>query len=280
MRILRALILAGIASVHVSAAHAAQVAELSLSVQDPRPMERAVDRIVKRHQLQVTYEDPPYIYSGDIRDVTTEVRRDLANYPPGQAPKVFAPKGGSIKLRYSVLSATSKPEQPVALLRNIVRAHEVSAAGATFDVRESDGVIHVIPVSFRDATGRLVPLSPVLDTVISLPAANRSTIEALEALCAAVTESAKVQVGMFTAPINLLSRNQFSEAVYNETARDVLTRILKSTQRKLVWQLIYDVNTKLYGLNIQALPESTANSASARPSSTSSPSSPIRPRQR
>src|SRR5687768_5365392 len=82
-------LLAGVAVCAFAAA--AQPETRDVIVDDPRPVPAALQELATRHGRVVTYEDPRYLYSGDIKDVTREVRRDLDRFPPGQAPKVLVP---------------------------------------------------------------------------------------------------------------------------------------------------------------------------------------------
>ena len=50
----------------------------------------------------ITYEDPPYTHESELVDVTESVRRDLDKFKPGQAPKVFVPKGGELTFNYAI----------------------------------------------------------------------------------------------------------------------------------------------------------------------------------
>src|SRR5256885_13941815 len=65
-----------------------------LSVDDARPLAEAIVLLESKFGGVITYEDPAYVYSGDISDVTESVRRDLDKFEPGKAPRVLVPKGG------------------------------------------------------------------------------------------------------------------------------------------------------------------------------------------
>src|SRR5262245_54420252 len=53
---------------------------VKLSVDDPRPVAKALERLEDKYGWRITYEDPRYAYPGDIEDVTTKVRKDLDQF--------------------------------------------------------------------------------------------------------------------------------------------------------------------------------------------------------
>ena len=52
----------------------AQATRVDYIVDDPRPVAAAIDELTSRYGYLITYEDPPYSYSDDVKDVTAEVR--------------------------------------------------------------------------------------------------------------------------------------------------------------------------------------------------------------
>jgi hypothetical protein len=67
----------------------------------------------------MTYEDPRYVYSGEIKDVTLSVRRDLDKYMPGEAPRVLIPRGDTLTFDYDVTSDTNRPSYRKAAGRRL-----------------------------------------------------------------------------------------------------------------------------------------------------------------
>jgi hypothetical protein len=68
-----------------------------LSVDNGRPLAEAILILETRLRTVINYEDPPYVYRGDMDDVTESVRRDLDKFAPRKAPRVFVPKGGKLE---------------------------------------------------------------------------------------------------------------------------------------------------------------------------------------
>src|SRR5687768_12629780 len=80
-----------------------------ISVDDARPVARAAETLEQKYGWVVTYEDPRYAHESDLVDVTEKVRKDLDEYKPGQAPKLFVPKGGQLDFEYDVDPLTKTP---------------------------------------------------------------------------------------------------------------------------------------------------------------------------
>jgi hypothetical protein len=101
------------ANLHTAATGAQTAQDVTqLSVNDGSPVAKAIEELVARYGYVITYEDPRYAYEGDLQDVTTQVRRDLDQYPPGKAPKVIVPRGG--KLSVTLSTSTFVDTQTVA----------------------------------------------------------------------------------------------------------------------------------------------------------------------
>jgi hypothetical protein len=47
----------------------------TITVQKARPVAEAIEELERRYGWQITYEDPPYVYYGDITEVTGINRR-------------------------------------------------------------------------------------------------------------------------------------------------------------------------------------------------------------
>src|SRR5690242_18095603 len=88
------------------------VSEIKLTVEDPRPVAKAIETLEGEYGWVITYEDPRYVHDSEVADVTLKVRRDLDQFKPGEAPKVFAPAGGLLEFTYDVAPNTNLPPDP------------------------------------------------------------------------------------------------------------------------------------------------------------------------
>src|SRR5262245_27189861 len=198
-----------------------------LSVEDPRPLAAAIEVLEARYGSVITYEDPRYVYSGDIKDVTLSVRRDLDKYKPGEAPKVLIPKGGTLTFEYDVLSDTNLPDDGQTVVQELLDAYAASGNAGRFRLESTGKMLHVIPREINNSDGQLMPQDSILDTKISLTAGERTEMQRLEAICSAITEATKIPVWVGTVPTNLLLQHRDSEGAAQQKARDVLVNLLE-----------------------------------------------------
>lgn len=219
-----------------------------LVVEDGRPLAKAVVELETQFGWVITYEDPPYIFKGDISDVTAIVRRDLDKYPPGEAPRVFVPKGGKFVFHYDARLS----HDPLMLLRRLVFAYHRDIGAASFKVGKSDGAFHIIPVTVRGNSGKQVLVTPPLNVVITLSSKVRTAFEELEEICATVSELAHSRLVVGTIPIGMFSKSLGKRGTSRITARHALDDLLEKTGNgvKLSWRLLYGPDTKMYALNI------------------------------
>ena len=228
----------------------------SLTVNDGRPVAEAAWQLEKRYGWVITYEDPIYIHSSEIVDVTTQVRRDLDQYKPGEAPKVFVPKGGELSINLNLNSETGRPvNSPESVMQQILDANTEAGYAGRFRL-ESDGqILHIIPTAYRDRFGALVPQQSVLDSIITIPSQERSGLQSLELLCHEVGRITRTKISLGTIDPNLFANSRNHLSAHREKARDFLVKLLQSTtvDTSLSWRLLYDPTMKIYFLNIHAV---------------------------
>jgi hypothetical protein len=224
-----------------------------LSVDNGRPLAEAIVVLEVRFGRVITYEDPPYVYAGDINDVTQSVRRDLDKFEPGQAPRVLVPKGG--KFDFVIIRNANRSPDKDRTLEKLVHDYALTTQSARFRLEKSADAFHVVPTSVRNTAGRLTSQVPVLDARMTVPTKERTGLQEIRDFCAEVSRVTRRHVVMGTVPTRL--------AVYKErygipsatTARIALTRILKRFEdgRGLSWRLLYDPGMKIFVLNIHSV---------------------------
>jgi hypothetical protein len=227
----------------------------TLSVDDPRPVAEAITVLEARFRWIITYEDPRYIYAGDISDVTEKVRKDLYKYRPGEVPRVLIPKGGKFNFEYDVIRDTNGRSDPGVILQRLLDAYAASGSSARFRMESTDKSIHIIPTGAKDISGKLAPQKSVLDAVITLPVKDRTGLQALEDLCVAVSRATQMRVVVGTIPIGLFIEHKDQHGVAGRKAREALAQLLErmGNGTNLSWQLLYDPGMKMYALNIHGV---------------------------
>lgn len=228
------------------------VTQTTLSVDSGRPVAEAILKLEGKYGWVVTYEDPFYLHESEIEDVTLKVRRDLDKYKPGEAPKVFVPKGGALEFTYDVATKMSAPTNSALVLQNLLDAQAQRNNGGRFRLESRGGILHVIPTMNKDLTGMLVPQESVLDTIISLPEQDRTVYQKLVSVCAAVERATGVRVGLGTIPDNWFLQERNQDGATSQKAREVLINTFAAMEggSNLSWRLLYGPDSKTYSLNV------------------------------
>ena len=195
----------------------------AISINDPRPVAKALEVLEERHGLAVNYEDPEYTHSSNTQDVTAAVRKPLTG-TTGQ--RVIIPRGGSLLFQY-IVNNNQPLESTTALLGRLLTEH-ASRGGAEFDLRQrqtKNGIkLDVVPNRVKNAAGEFVENTPLLDYRITVPKQERSGMGVLSAICQELTQLSGHHVVVGVVPANpLLNYREEFQAV-DEPARDAVTR--------------------------------------------------------
>jgi hypothetical protein len=204
----------------------------TINVNDPRPLASAIQELEKRYEWVITYEDPPYIYTGDIEDVTMTVRKDF-----DLTKRALVPRGGTFNFQYVVPATAGAPDEP-AVLSRLLEAYHLSGYPGVFRVTRTGGVFHVVPSESRNRLGQFEPRVSLLNANISITGGERTALDMLQAVTDAVSRLGVARVLLGTVPLNLLTQIRVQGSASNESARAVLLRTLEATSRKVSWRLL------------------------------------------
>jgi hypothetical protein len=212
----------------------------TLTVQDPRPVAKAIQELNKRYGWQITYEDPPYSRDSDMPDVTPLVQEG-SNIAPG----VTVPKAAILSFP---LPATNQDE--LSTVEAVVKIYNESHRGFEFAVVQGDGLVHVVPRKARGLSGNLEPVKPVLDALITIEPKERTSGALLEEVVKKVSIATNSGVWLGTVSPNLLFLSKSSIGGSGKTARSILEQWILEVGVGLSWFLFYDLGEKGYLFNI------------------------------
>lgn len=204
----------------------------------------AVNELGRLSPVPITFEAPPWAYAGDL------IAPAAASRTPGSLT-MGRPRSASITLERAVDDMTA--EVVMSMLEEIVRSYEQQGTSARFRVERS-GMIHVIPTMVKNRDGVQVPVTPVMDTPITLPAGERTALEWVTAILAEISRTAGVQVNLAQAPFNTLQRTRVRLAAEREPARVVIQRLMSLMHREIYWRLSYDLNGPRYWMVLSGMP--------------------------
>lgn len=204
-----------------------------LKVWSPRPLDTAAGTLSVEYGLQISAEDPPAFPKEDLI------------YPYGPAQPI--PRGGSFEAAFAV-DAKGRPKDVQAMLRLVVEAYH-SRFPMRYRIDRAGEEYSFVPTHVRGA-----PVNAVLDTLITIPEANRSFQAAHDAIGAALSETAGIQTYCGTGiASNYLLQNSLSLGATREAARQVLRRVGHKLPQGQVWLARSDPSTGQYIVNTRAL---------------------------
>ena len=212
----------------------------TVSVNDPRPVAKAVQMLENIYGWPITYEDTVTVNESLLEDVTEQVRSDPdPTHDPDPSHRVIVQKGGTLSFSYKLPTpgasqgggrpqSKAETEADVAnALSSVLEGYANSRGLETFAVTEEDGVFHVFPINFLNDAGKLQQMIPILDTKITIPPKQRTRVALLQEICRSLTDSTGISVvpGMF--PFNgeqpkIITTISGSDV----TARSLLSKLL------------------------------------------------------
>lgn len=242
-----------------------QTASLTLTVDDPRPLAAACDKIEELSGFAVNYEDGPYANAIDLRDVTDQVLTPNQRASAGPDFHIIVPRGGPLSATVPVQASNSKigslaEAQDAALA--FVNANKSS--GQVFHSELGNVALFVWPEMLKDASGNLQPVTPVLSAQISFPQASRTAFETLRLILQAVSQATGSNVDIGTIPIKGFAISKVNIGADKEPARSVIIRLFQAmitsnganaalVPPTLSYRLFYGYNVRGYALNVHML---------------------------
>jgi hypothetical protein len=146
-----------------------------------------------------------------------------------------------------VLSAR---DDPAVLLQRAIDIYNSSGGVGAFRLLRTGDVFHVIPAKTRDVNGKVVEVTPLLDTPVTIPEEERTVQQTLSVITDAVSSVTPVSV----VSGGLYLRNPWKKIVFgaqDEPARSALLRLLDTTgNQNNTWALLCGAGVRQCTLNI------------------------------
>lgn len=214
----------------------------------PRPLLQAVLAASEEYGWVVDYEDPPY--SGyDLAD-DTDPRWRAAH--PGMRG-FTRPAGGYFESTYTEGSnpfAATEPDKR-RILGKIISDYNASSNPGRFILRENgDGTYAIVGSGVRTGPTTVAPTAIILDTPISIPTGTRDALSTVQLILKALATRTDIMIIQGTMARNGLRQTTVTVGGDNIPARTLLLQTLAPTKRRLVWQLLYDADPRMYALNL------------------------------
>jgi hypothetical protein len=219
----------------------------TITVQDHRPVARAIAEMERRYGWQVTYEDPPYANRSALVDITDLVQRDRTE---GVGIRTLAPKEDTLVV---TVPAARTAAQRFGAVELLVKNYNARSGGNMFAVLRGDKFLHVVPRHASGPSGKLESVTPILDTAITISPKARTAVALIEHICEEISLKTKQEVVLGVAPLNLLANQKTFVSASNDTARSILEHVLAGNEARLSWRVLYDPGLRWHVLNIHAV---------------------------
>jgi hypothetical protein len=224
-----------------------KVGGATITANSPRPLEQAISALNVEYGWTVDYEDPPYTSDSDLVDDTDPQWR--AGHPNSRGVRRVA--GGTFQSQYEEGPGIDASGSKGAVLQKIVSDYNRSGNPGTFVVRaQEEGHYAIIGASIKDQARQDQKVTPTLDTPISIPIEQRSAEATIELILKVLSSESGKDIGLVSAPLNLLINSQVTVGGANVPARTLLLQTLNATKRPLIYSLLYDADARSYLLNI------------------------------
>jgi hypothetical protein len=251
-------------SLFIGAAFGQTSAQVAFTANSPRPLWDVVRQLEHQYGWRITYEDPPYESPLDLDNTVAPAY--LATHP-GAAflaprPQPFTANiAGSVPSHYAAAGDAGATGLIQSAIDAVVAQATINGTKGFRVVHDGD-FSHVTPTQYRKKDGTLAPLTPVLDTLVTLAPARRSVEDAVNLVCTQVAATRGIPIADGVVLTNLYHRVELTYADH-EPARVVLSRILEDTNAervsdgapalRITWDLLYDANEKSYFLSTHAI---------------------------
>ncbi len=219
--------------------------EATLTVFNGRPVDAAAELLAKEFGIQVNVEDPLYFYRDDVEDVTAQVSR-----VPNPQRRTIVPKGRLLEIAFGLRSDGSPRDVPTLVQTLIDTANAQAPFGYRID-RDGD-TFTLVATRTRDAQGRVVDLTPILDRRVGIPFGMRSFDEHIKLLTGALAAQG-VHVGCCQAIAAQIGRSVEFEA-RDEPARSVLLRLIRTKPGRYQWLMRCQPDDSWCFINVAQIP--------------------------
>jgi hypothetical protein len=255
------------------------VESVLVSVHSGRALWQAAEKIGIQFGIPISYEDGAWEYSGDLMK-----SGDMPAPARFSRPDFIFPAFGDLEFRFQVDSQTQSPIDPAEkVLEDLLMAYKLQKNPGEFRIIQIGDGYSIVPNRIADHSGSLVAHRSPLDLKISLPEEERTVATAINVVLDRIREQTGQNIVIGGDGLGILGggvgpvlepgkpqppRFMVRVGATNETARDVIYRTLKEMHvsefypkmeiPRAFWSLIYDPQSKVYVLNIQAVQHAVA----------------------
>ncbi len=187
------------------------------SVDTFRPLDAIATKLESQFGIAVSAEDPVFQFRGDMMDISLEV--------PRVRPGTLVPARWGFEVRFP-LNLDGSPENVRELLAGIVAEANLRSPFA-YRLDEVGGAFFFVPTRTRDAQGRSIAMTPLLDRPVTISTGVRRINESASLMAADLARQTGLRVSCCQSAIAGYpwGMEEVMFAANNEPARSVLRRL-------------------------------------------------------
>jgi hypothetical protein len=188
-----------------------------LSVNTFRPLDAIATKLASQFGIAISAEDPAFQFRGDMMDISLEVSKIR--------PGTLVPARWGFEVRFPV-NPDGSPQVVHDLLASIVAEANLRSPFA-YRLDEAGGAFYFVPTRTRDAQGRSIAMTPLLDRLVTIPWGMRRINESASLMAADLSRQAGVRVRCCQSAVAGVpwGVEQVMFGASNEPARSVLRRL-------------------------------------------------------
>jgi hypothetical protein len=218
----------------------------TIATKTSRPLSDLSQALVLKEGWLVDYEDPAYVYLGDLLDVTqTQTSQSFRAGNPGAV--FWGVRSSPVTFTFPFRTEPPALTDPAALISTLLAVNQQVGNPGIFKVVPNGKHLQIIPTQAKNFSGVLVPQVNALDQALSFPTAVRSGLEIVN-LISKQLRSAGFNVGVGTIPTNYLTQTEMSIGAAGEPARNILIEMINELHwtnkninaptSQLVWRVL------------------------------------------
>jgi hypothetical protein len=189
----------------------------TVSVNTFRPLDAISAKLEWQFGVAISAEDPVFQFRGDMMDISLEV--------PKVRPGTLVPARWGFELRFP-LNPDGSPQNIHELLAGIVAEANLRSPFA-YRLDDVGGAFFFVPTQTRDAQGRSIAMTPMLDRPVTIPAGVRRIHESASLMAADLSRQTGLLVSCCQSSVAGYpwGMQEVMFAANNEPARSVLMRL-------------------------------------------------------
>lgn len=236
-------------------------------VEGVRPLAAALDLVEQQTGVPVSYEDPVYVFVGDLEPFAPAAaapEAEAAERPQGfGASDLVLPRRGGIDFD---LGSASKREID-RIVQGLLERHAARQNPGRFRMSVVAGHRIVSPREVKDARGEWRSQGSPLDATITLRGGEWQLDDLIDEVLKRTAEATGIPIEGGLLPLNLLAQQRLSLGGGEQAARAILAACLAAMRQQgwdISWRLLYDPNLRTYFFNLETLEDGAAAAPAPR----------------